>query len=98
MVRGYSEINRLDQQRSITITADLDASEANSQQIADALRNDYFDEDFEKKYPAVSVNWEGQQQQTYESLTSLGIGSALASSLSCTFCWSSNFVPTSSRC
>ncbi len=78
VVRGYSEINRLDQLRSITITADLDASEANSQQIADALRNDYFDEDFANKFPDVSVNWEGQQQQTYESLVSLAIGSGLA--------------------
>ncbi len=78
VVRGYSEINRLDQQRSITITADLDASEANSQQIADALRNNYFNDEFKSKFPDVSVNWEGQQQQTYESLSSLAIGSALA--------------------
>jgi len=78
VVRGYSEINRLDQQRSITITADLDATEANSQQIADTLRQLYFSGDFRQKFPNVSVNWEGQQQQTFESITSLGIGSALA--------------------
>jgi multidrug efflux pump subunit AcrB len=78
VVRGYSEINRLDQQRSITITADLDATEANSQQIADSLRKLYFAGDFRQKFPNVSVNWEGQQQQTFESITSLGIGSALA--------------------
>ncbi len=78
VVRGYSEINRLDQQRSITITADLDASEANAQQIADTLRNVYFAGDFKEKFPNVSVNWEGQQQQTFESITSLGIGSAMA--------------------
>lgn len=78
VVRGYSEINRLDQQRSITITADLDASEANAQQVANALRSDYFAGDFKQRYPNVSVNWEGQQQQTFESITSLGIGSALA--------------------
>ncbi len=78
VVRGYSEINRLDQQRSITITADLDATEANAQQIADSLRNIYFAGDFRQKFPNVSVNWEGQQQQTFESISSLGIGSALA--------------------
>ncbi len=78
VVRGYSEINRLDQQRSITITADLDASEANAQQIADSLRTAYFTGDFKSKFPNVSVNWEGQQQQTFESISSLGIGSALA--------------------
>jgi HAE1 family hydrophobic/amphiphilic exporter-1 len=78
VVRGYSEINRLDQQRSITITADLDATEANAQQIADSLRKVYFAGDFRQRFPNVSVNWEGQQQQTFESITSLGIGSALA--------------------
>ncbi len=78
VVRGYSEINRLDQQRSITITADLDATEANAQQVADSLRADYFTEAFREKYPSVTVDWEGQQQQTFESITSLGIGSALA--------------------
>ena len=78
VVRGYSEINRLDQQRSITITADLDATEANAQQIADSLRNDFFTGEFTQQFPNVSVNWEGQQQQTFESISSLGIGSALA--------------------
>lgn len=78
VVRGYSEINRLDQLRSITITADLDATEANAQQIADTLRGSYFSGDFKKKFPNVSVNWEGQQQQTYESISSLAIGSAMA--------------------
>lgn len=77
VTRGYSEINRLDQQRSITVTADLDATEANSQQIADALRA-YFASDFKSQYPAVSVEWEGQQQQTRESIMSLAIGSAIA--------------------
>ncbi|MCA9133252.1 MAG: efflux RND transporter permease subunit, partial [Planctomycetales bacterium] len=78
VTRGYSEINRLDQQRSITITADLDATEANAQQIADSLRNDFFPGEFATKFPSVSVNWEGQQQQTFESISSLGIGSGLA--------------------
>src|SRR5690606_27981092 len=78
VVRGYSEINRLDQQRAITVTADLDPSEANAQPIADALRTNYFNDEFHKKYPGISVRWEGQQQQTYASITTLGIGSALA--------------------
>ncbi len=30
------------------------------------------------EFPAVSVSWEGQQQQTRESMSSLFIGSALA--------------------
>jgi multidrug efflux pump subunit AcrB len=78
VTRGYSEINRLDQQRSITVTADLDATEANSQEIANSLRFNFFADTFKEDFPAVSVNWEGQQQQTMESISSLAIGSALA--------------------
>lgn len=78
VTRGYSEINRLDQQRSITITSDLDSSEANAQQIADKLRTGYFAGEFKEKFPDVQVDWEGQQQQTFESITSLGVGSAVA--------------------
>ncbi len=78
VTQGYSEINRLDQRRSITITTDLDANEANAQQIIDELRTDFLPKLFAEKYPAVSVNWEGQQKQTMESLQSLGLGCAMA--------------------
>jgi HAE1 family hydrophobic/amphiphilic exporter-1 len=78
VTRGYSEINRLNQQRSITVTADLDSTEANSQEIADSLKYSYFVGDFQERFPSVSVEWEGQQQQTYESIVSLGIGSGIA--------------------
>lgn len=77
VTRGYSEINRLDQQRSITVITDLDASETNAQQVVDKLKADFLPVLFEK-YPAVSVAWEGQQQQTAESMQSLFVGSALA--------------------
>jgi hydrophobic/amphiphilic exporter-1 (mainly G- bacteria), HAE1 family len=78
VTQGYSEINRLDQRRSITITTDLDASEANAQVIINELKFDFLPKLFAEKYPAVSVNWEGQQKQTMESLVSLGLGCGLA--------------------
>ena len=77
MTQAYSEINRLDQQRSITVTADLDATEGNTYQITGSLKEALPDL-FESKYPAVSVSWEGQAQQTSESVNSLLIGSAAA--------------------
>lgn len=77
VAQAYSEINRLDQQRSITVTADIDATKANSQEVFEELQFRVLPELFET-YPAVSVDWEGQQQQTYESLTSLAVGSAIA--------------------
>lgn len=75
--QAYSEINRLDQQRAITVTAEVDAAEAQSQEVVMALQNRILPELFET-YQDVSVDWEGQTQQTFESLVSLAIGSAVA--------------------
>lgn len=77
VTQAYSEINRLDQQRSITVTAEVDANEASSQEVFEALSFRVLPK-LREKYPAVSVDWEGQTQQTYESLVSLAVGSAIA--------------------
>lgn len=78
VTRGYSEINRLNQQRSITVTADLDTTEGNAQEIVNQLKSQYFPTLLGEKFPGVTVNWEGQQKQTMESISSLMIGSAAA--------------------
>ncbi|GAB5404986.1 MAG: efflux RND transporter permease subunit [Aureliella sp.] len=75
--QAYSEINRLDQQRAITVTAEVDSTEANSQEVVLELQASILPEVF-KEYPSISVDWEGQTQQTFESLMSLLIGSAVA--------------------
>ncbi|MEX0724868.1 MAG: efflux RND transporter permease subunit [Planctomycetaceae bacterium] len=75
--RGYSEINRVNQLRSITISADVDESQANARQVVQVLQSQFMPELFEK-YPDVSVRWEGQQEQTAESVRSLMIGLAIA--------------------
>ncbi|MFK7737518.1 MAG: efflux RND transporter permease subunit [Pirellulaceae bacterium] len=77
VTQAYSEINRLNQQRSITITADLDTKEGNQFEISQSLQA-ALPKLFSEKYPAVSVNWEGQSQQTTESLVSLAVGSGAA--------------------
>ncbi|MCG8583871.1 MAG: efflux RND transporter permease subunit [Pirellulales bacterium] len=71
--RGYSEINRVDQQRSITITADVDESRANADRIVTDLKDNFLPGLFEK-YPEVQVLWEGQAQSRQESMQSLMIG------------------------
>ncbi len=72
--RGYSEINRLGQKRSITITADIDAnSSLTSGQIVTDLQRRLMPELLAEN-PAVRVRWEGEQEQTNESLRSLGLG------------------------
>lgn len=68
--RGYAEINRLDQKRSITISADLDEHEANAEETIAAFKSQWLDGKL-KDHPRLSVNWEGQAEQTRESMNSL---------------------------
>ena len=70
--RGYSEINRVDQLRAITITADIDENnpQANAQNTVDRLRAGFMPGLLDE-YPGLSVRWEGQQEQTQESMESL---------------------------
>ncbi|QDT11365.1 efflux RND transporter permease subunit [Planctomycetes bacterium K23_9] len=75
--RGFSEINRVDQQRSITISADLDETTANADLIISKLQNDYLPE-MNKKFPDVALRWEGQREQSKDSVGSLMKGFALA--------------------
>ena len=79
VVRGYSEINRLGQKRSITVTADIDVAKS-------SLTSSQITADMEKRlmpgllaeHPLVRVRWEGQKEQTNESLQSLGTGFVVA--------------------
>lgn len=77
ITRGYSEINRVDQRRSITISADLDEAVANSRDIIGKLRGDFMPA-LLQKYPNLRVRWEGQQEQDTESVGSLMLGLAVA--------------------
>ena len=75
--RGYSEINRINQMRSITISADVDEEEANASQVVRDLQANFIPELMDK-YPSIRVRWEGQQEQTAESVKSLMIGFVVA--------------------
>lgn len=75
--RGYSEINRINQRRAITITADVDEGQANAAAITSELQEGFMPE-LLAKYPDVQVRWEGQQEQTVESMYSLFVGLAIA--------------------
>ncbi len=77
VVRGYSVINRMDQKRCITVSADVNESEGNAHEIVAALRNEFMPQLFQQ-LPGVSVRWEGQQEQEEESLSSLFAGFAIA--------------------
>lgn len=75
--RGFSEINRIDQKRSITLTADLDETKTNANLIISRLQSEFIPE-LKKQFPSVSVKWEGQQEQSRESVGSLMVGFAVA--------------------
>lgn len=75
--RSYSEVNRVDQLRSITISADLDENRANAREIVAELQASFMPQLLDE-YSNVSVRWEGQQEQTMESMQSLLVGLAIA--------------------
>jgi HAE1 family hydrophobic/amphiphilic exporter-1 len=75
--RGYSEINRVDQMRSITISADVDENKANASLIISELQEDFIPE-LQQEFPAIAVRWEGQREQSNESVGSLMAGFAIA--------------------
>lgn len=77
VTQGYSEINRLDQLRAITVSAELDTSKANASTIATDLKSKLVPE-LIAKYPSLRFRWEGQQQETAESFSSLVIGFLIA--------------------
>lgn len=73
VTRGYSEINRIDQKRSITISADINEKLGNAKEIVASMRSEFMPQ-LLQKYPGLRVRWEGQQEQDDESVQSLGIG------------------------
>ena len=77
--RGYSEINRLGQKRSITVMADIDITKSTltSSQVTGDMEKRLMP-DLLAEFPAVRVRWEGEQEQTRESLRSLGTGFVVA--------------------
>ena len=79
VVRGYSTINRIDQMRCITVTADVDdpAGKGLAQKHVTNLRDEMLPEIL-ADYPGIRVRWEGQQEQQAESFQSMAVGFAVA--------------------
>ena len=75
--RGFSEINRVDQMRSVTISADLDETTANADLIITELQRTFVPE-LKKQFPQVGIRWEGQREQSNESVGSLMVGFGVA--------------------
>lgn len=81
--RADAEINRLGGKRSITVTADIDKSSgAEAAPIIEEMRTEFLPELF-RRYKAehsatLYVDWEGEQAQTMESMSSMAVGFSIA--------------------
>jgi len=71
--RSYSAIHRLDQMRSTTITADVDEDVGNAFQITQEMQQTLVPM-LAERFPNLRVRWEGQQEQTNDSMTSMFYG------------------------
>ncbi|HUG70158.1 MAG TPA: efflux RND transporter permease subunit [Pirellulaceae bacterium] len=75
--RGYSEINRVDQLRSITITGDIKELEGNARENVAKFRTEFAPK-LAAEFPHVRIRWEGQAEQSTESMQSLFYGFIVA--------------------
>ncbi|MFK7770132.1 MAG: efflux RND transporter permease subunit [Mariniblastus sp.] len=80
--RAYSKINRLNQRRSVTVSASVDAKKANAREIIAEMKSTFVPQlvkDYREEYDAnLSLNWEGEQAQNEESTYSMFIGFFIA--------------------
>ncbi len=75
--RGYSEIKRVDRRRAINVTADVDASKANANEVIADLEANYLPK-LKEKYSGISCTWEGEQQEQQETIQGILRGYPLA--------------------
>lgn len=74
---GYAAINRVDQQRAITVSADVDTTKANAEQVAAVVKAHFDTPEFKRQYPGVAIAWGGPQEQFRESMVSLMAGTII---------------------
>ncbi len=75
--RGFSEINRTDRKRVINVSAAVDNTTANAEEILANL-TDTTIQDLMNDYPGLSFNLEGEAKERRDSLSSMGRGFLLA--------------------
>ena len=71
--RGYARIHRIDNRRTVTVTADVDAQYANARQVVNDTRNRYLPKLLER-YPDVNVRLEGQASESAKTGSSMARG------------------------
>ena len=74
MQRGYATLKRIDGDSVITISADVDETVANAEDILQDLgaAGGFFD-DLRSRYPGIKLDLAGQRQQMFDSLNALKV-------------------------
>ena len=75
--RGYSVINRADRKRVINVTATVDNSKANAEDILADLQKTIL-VDLTNDFPGLTYDLEGEEKERQDSLASMGKGFILA--------------------
>jgi multidrug efflux pump subunit AcrB len=74
---GYATITRTNGLRRVAVSADVDSSRANANEILAEMTTHYFPE-LQHHYPGLTVAVQGEQKKMRESFTSLEVGFPLA--------------------
>ncbi|MGM0443669.1 MAG: efflux RND transporter permease subunit [Fibrobacterota bacterium] len=75
--RGYSKINRINQNRVVTVTANVDENVSNPTSVNSEMVQ-FIEGEMQKEYPGISLIIGGEQEDTARSLKSLGVGYLVA--------------------
>ncbi len=75
--RGFSTIRRVDRQRAINVTADVDPTIANTLEVVASLEAGFL-KDLGRNFPGVSYTWEGERLQQQETMAGIMSGYPLA--------------------
>lgn len=79
-VEGYATVRRLNRQRAVTVTADIDRqSGANPEQITAAFAPDI--QEIARSYPGIQVLQRGRQEDVADSFATLPLGMLVAAGL-----------------
>jgi multidrug efflux pump subunit AcrB len=77
--RGYATVRRLDRERIITVTADVNRQLGNPEEIVASLRPELVA--LEREFPGVRIVERGRQKDVAESFSTLPLGMAVAAGL-----------------
>ncbi len=75
--RGYSTINRADKRRVVSVTADIDNTVANANEINTNLTKTYMPK-LKQHYPGLNYSLEGEQREQKDTMKSLGKNTLIA--------------------